>query len=846
GKATPSFKLIETIARTFGTEPANLFLFPPDSPDKATGDTSCPFSQNYSLYITDVGFWEYDAVGDAFTWNDTVYQMFGVARQSFTPAWDGFMSLIQEEDRKLVTTWWKRLLSGEDVGPFTFRVRHPGAGPRYLIAKGLSRYNENGELAGICGVAIDYTEQKNLDDALRRLQQTLEEQVHKRTRELHSMMTTLGDEIAVRKRAEREAKNLSERLSLAMETASIGIWEYDRSTGLLHLEKPLLRSLGYDPSESDSPLAAWEDRIHPDDLAHHEAARDAHVHGLKDRYEATFRVRTADGGWQWFHAIGRLKHDVDLEKPEIIIGTFQNVTAIRHAEQAKTESEEQFRILVEHIREIFWIAEPDRRMSYVSPHFENLFQMDPEELRQNSLAFLQRVHPKDRPGVEVAIERFWADEDAYNETFRVLLMDGEIRWVKARAFPVYDEDGSIARAVGVVEDVTAMETMTRRLEQAKEEAEKASRAKSGFIANMSHEIRTPVTGMLALLQLLSHTSLDEEQREFVALAKSSGAALLETINDVLDISRIETGQIQVERSTFSLRQLLDSIDSLFQPLARQNGIELRTHCDSAIPAKLHGDSGRIKQILFNLTGYTVKFTRQGRVTISATHDGFDDGGRHFVVFQIKDTGPGIPENHITNILENFAHINEPTYVTDMGAGLGLAIVKLLAELMGGSMEVECDSKTGSTIRMRLPLEAIAEESASAGVVAPPTGARRLRALVAEDDSVSQAALCRMLQILGHDVVCASNGTETLDRLKKDPIDLLMLDIRMPDLNGYEVAKCIREGALETVSCDLPIIAVTAFAMQEDRERILGAGVDDLLIKPFTMEELQAKLHGVAP
>lgn len=848
GKATPSFKLIEKLSHAFGTEPANLFLFPPAGADDLLEESeSGEFPQDYRLYITDAAFWEYDVAADVYTWSDGLYQMFGVSRQSFTPGWEGFSKHIPPSDMRVVASCWSDLLAGRSVGPFSFRVRHIQNGVRFLIAKAEQVYDAEGNLAFLRGVTIDYTEQKNLEDALRRLQQTLEYQVQNRTRELHSMITVLGEEIADRKRAEEEAWRLSQRLSLAMEIAAVGMWEYDRSTGRLRLEESLVRALGYSPGEVEAPLAFWEERIHPDDRAMHRDARDAHFRGETDRYEATFRMRNAFGEWRWFHLIGRLSTPESSTAPVTIIGTFQNVTAMKEAELARARSEERFRDLVENIREIFWIAEPNYTTPYVSPHFEQIFQMDAAELAQDSGAFLKRVHPEDRERVKAADERLWTKEGEYDVTYRIVLPGDEVRWIHARAFPVHAEDGSIGRIVGVAEDVTAMETMNRQLEQAKTEAEQGSLAKSRFIANMSHEIRTPLTGILALLQLLTHSKLDSEQQEFVALAMSSGEYLLEIINDVLDISRIEAERMDLARTEFSPRELAQSVVSLFQPLIRQREVELRTSFDDALPARFIGDPARIKQILFNLVGNAFKFTRAGQVTISFSQEGELDDGFRMVLVEVSDTGPGIPDDKLAHIFDSFTQIADPANARPIGTGLGLAIVKSLASLMHGAVEVESAVGAGSTFRVRLPLQ-VAPDSASStdsDMSAANNAGRSLRVLVAEDDPVNQKALRRMLEILGHQPVCASNGSEAIDMLRENEIDLLLLDIRMPEVNGCEVAQRIRDGALGDGLCNLPIVAVTASAMHEEQERILAAGVDHFLTKPFSIEELRSILERVA-
>ncbi|QJT09357.1 response regulator [Oceanidesulfovibrio marinus] len=860
GRATPSFKLIENIAKTLGTEPANLFLFPPSGQDDISQENStagpqreqqpdeegCVSLSDYSLYITDVGRWEYDVVSDTYQWSDAIYRMFGVSKAAFTPTWEGLMGLTPKKDFQAIKMCWKTLLGGQPVGPFTFRTLNQHSGVRHLIAKAEPFFDEQGNLSSIRGVTIDYTEQKNLEEALRRLQQTLEGQVQRRTSELHSMITTLGEEIAVRKQAEEQARQFSQRLSLAMEIAALGIWDYDRDTEILRIDESLVRSLGYGPSEAEAPLRIWEERIHPKDRPLHDAARYAFVNEEVDNYQATFRLRTAQGDWVWFHSIGRTSVCDSQQKPLRITGTFQNITEMKHAELARITSEERLRHLVEQVREIFWVMEADRKKSFLSPHFERILKIDPVEVIEDPEAFLRRVHPEDRARIKNALQRQWAGVENLDETYRIIMPDDTIRVIHARTFPVLDEEGSILRLIGVGDDITEMVEMNRELERAKEEAEEASRAKSGFLANMSHEIRTPLNGILAFLQLLAHTDLDQEQNELVRLARSSGSSLLEIVNDILDISRIEAGGMQLQETEFSFQELTDALTSVFRPLAEQKGLKLNSRIDGDIAALLLGDPARIKQILFNLVGNAVKFTHEGSVTISASLDGNADGDRHLIRLEVADTGPGIPENMLQSIFETFIQAGGPGEMPSSGTGLGLAIVKRLAELMGGSVSVRSVLGDGSCFQVLLPLQAasVQPQGQTPNASDMPGSSRPLRALVAEDDQVNRKALTRMLQILGHEVICTSNGHEAIEQIELQEPDVLLLDIRMPEMSGYEVTQRIREGVYEKIPKDIPIIAVTAFALREDEERIQAAGVDGFLAKPFTMEELRDILDSV--
>jgi signal transduction histidine kinase len=388
---------------------------------------------------------------------------------------------------------------------------------------------------------------------------------------------------------------------------------------------------------------------------------------------------------------------------------------------------------------------------------------------------------------------------------------------------------------------------TAELRQAKDSAEQASRAKSAFLANMSHEIRTPMNGIIGMIELALMASPDSEIKNYLQLAKVSGKALVNLINDILDLSKIESGKAELVLGDFSVRQTIESTAKPFEITARERGLRFSLSIDPAVPDQLFGDQGRLRQVLVNLIGNALKFTRQGGITVTVVLDADREklprGGGHNVrlLFTIADTGMGIPGDKLDIIFNTFsqAHLDSAFG----GTGLGLAISKQLVGMMGGRIWVDSQEGQGSTFNFTVSL-GLAEEPTEPELegrpVAGPAGGG-LRILLAEDDKVSQFVSIELLKERGHEVAVAENGRQAIEMLKAGDFDLVLMDVRMPDLDGEAAVKAIRRGQAGADKIGVKVVALTALALQGDRERFLEAGMDDYLSKPIDMEDLDRVL-----
>ena len=430
--------------------------------------------------------------------------------------------------------------------------------------------------------------------------------------------------------------------------------------------------------------------------------------------------------------------------------------------------------------------------------------------------------------------------------------------------PLKGRDGGILGLVGIALDITEQKTSQTLLEKSREEAVAANRAKSEFLANMSHEIRTPMNGILGMLDMLIHSHLDKDQKRFADTAYSSANILLSILNDILDLSKIEAGKMELETIDFDIRDALDDVANLFSARIKTKLLSLRITVDDQLSTAVQGDPVRFRQIITNLVGNAVKFTDAGEIVVRATRLEQDDE-KIFLRFAISDTGVGIDDEAKKKIFDSFTQADASTTRKHGGTGLGLSISRELVALMGGTIGVESTPGKGSTFwftarfkrshanlaRNSSALSKTTSDKSPADILqsatdqAPrktPEMRSGLCILLAEDNLVNQDVISAMLSHLPISIHTVSNGREAIESLSSKSYDLVLMDCQMPELDGYEATKILRDRENNSQVSRTPVIALTANAMQGDREKCLSAGMDDYLAKPFNIQELTSILN----
>ncbi len=535
-------------------------------------------------------------------------------------------------------------------------------------------------------------------------------------------------------------------------------------------------------------------------------------------------------------------------------GIDRDVTETKQIMDKLQESEKRFHDTADLLPQIVYECDLQGNLSFVNKYGLITFGYTHEEFEQG-MNILSVVVPEDHVRAMNNFKQRLAGEEMQSSQYTALKKDGSTFPVSMYSNVAYKKNIPVGLR-GIVIDITEQQRVEKTLQEAKEAAEAASESKSQFLANISHELRTPMNGIIGMTDLTLETELDDHQRECLSIVKDSSESLLKILNSILDFSKLEANRLDIESVDFALRQVIETVIGNQSVEALNKSIELSYTINSNVPGDLCGDPGRLHQVLANVIGNAVKFTEEGSVNLKIKVDPehkADDPNQVMFLFEVQDTGIGIPENKINLIFESFEQVDGSYTRKYNGTGLGLAITKELVTLMGGTINVQSQLGRGSTFFIRLPFITASCMDAQTMMNTPEIRVKsyqedhvnideksvhaNFNILLAEDDLINQKVAKDILEQDGYslDVVC--DGKEVLEIIQKKSYDLILMDVQMLEMDGLETTRQIRALKDKNENSEIPIVALTAHAMPGDKEKCIKAGMNGYLTKPIHAKKL---------
>jgi PAS domain S-box-containing protein len=575
------------------------------------------------------------------------------------------------------------------------------------------------------------------------------------------------------------------------------------------------------------------DMIHPDDKAF---ARTPLESPQKNEFELDYRLVKSNNEIIWVYERIGCKFDKNGALLRIY-GTVQDITYRKLNEIRLKESKESYRNLADNVPVGILSCDLDGNIKFVNPSVLDILS-SPSEQDMMAINLFNTPHLK-YYGISGVFKQCLLENKLVVEEIQCVSKWHKSLTLRLQVTPTTDYTGQVVGAIAILEDFTERNKLEAELKIAKQEAEVSSKAKSQFLANMSHELRTPLNGVMGMTQLMNLTDLTHEQREMIKVMSSSSEKLINIINDILDLSKVDAGKIELNPQCINILNLIESQSNIYKVLASGKGLDFDVNIENDIPMEVIIDKNRLNQIIDNLIGNAIKFTEKGKVTLSVKKAKMV-GSKTMLIFSVSDTGIGIEEDDIPKLFNYFTQLDNFLTKRFSGSGLGLAIAKGLVELMEGEICVESELGKGSTFYFTCLVDTPKKEDNSPDSLKCSSDtnkqSEKCNILLVEDDLISQLIIKQICKRKGWELHAVSNGEEALSISDISRFDLILMDIQMPGLSGYDVAKAIRDKE-KLIGGHIPIIATTAYAMSLDEQKCLKAGMADYISKPINIEKL---------
>lgn len=781
-----------------------------------------------ALDASRTGSWDWNILTNEIVWSESLERLMGLPPGSFNGRLETVATMIYPDDRPRVLEAIHNSVERGDDYNIEFRFVRSDGSIRWAVSKGKVICDASGRAIRMVGVDVDITDRKLAEDALRESE---------------------------------------ERFRAVFEQAAIGLEYTDLEGNFLLVNQALIDLLGYAQTELLS--LKFQDITHPDDLPENQQYFQQLLAGEIPSYSLEKRFIHKNRSYIWVNMTVSLIRDASGQ-PKLTLAVIEDIQERKQAEDELRRNRAALATAQRLTKMGSWEFYLETQRIIWSEELFHMFGLEPTQPEPSYAYYLEHcIYPNDRAKLQQCVEMAIAHGVGYTIEYRAVLPDRSLRYHEGRGEVESDSRGRIIRLYGTALDITDRKQAELELQQAKDAAEAANLAKSVFLANMSHELRTPLNVILGYAQLLSYDpSLSEEYQKYLRSIHRSGNHLLTLINDVLDLSKIEAGRLTLDESRFNLPDLMQTLWEMFQLRSESKGLELILELGD-LPQFITADANKLRQVIINLLNNAVKFTDSGTIVLRAhiqpeekigkenlatapsPHALDSHASRKFtshlpliLIVEVEDTGVGIAPDEVGMIFKAFAQAGAGKRATE-GTGLGLTISQKFVQLMGGELSVESTIGQGSRFRFWLPvLPSNSAESERIATDRPVIGLLpdqpQYRILVVDDQSTNRQLLALFLRKTGLDVQEAASGAEAIQVWQTWHPDLIWMDIRMTGMTGEEAMQQIR--SLEPKDQKpIPIIALTAQAYQEDRDRALAAGFTDFVIKPFRVADIFQQL-----